>query len=153
MKGGHIISEAYPFRQLKGDIMNLFRIYFRRNAAVCCILILLLTLAVSFCSLGVTSLVSTEQQLRSVSSQYTTIAVPSNALSWINFLSSDANETDSEDRDETAQPERVDDENSESSQQESENVESNSSSQQETENSGDVNAEQQENENNVIIQP
>lgn len=74
--------------------MNLFRIYFRRNAAVCCILILLLTLAVSFCSLGVTSLVSTEQQLRSVSRQYTTIAVPSNALSWINFLSSDANETD-----------------------------------------------------------
>ena len=74
--------------------MNLFRIYFRRNAAVCCILILLLTLAVSFCSLGVTSLVSTEMQLQSVSSQYTTIAVPSNDLSWLNFLSSDANETD-----------------------------------------------------------
>ena len=74
--------------------MNLFRIYFRRNAAVCCILILLLTLAVSFCSLGVTSLVSTQQQLHSVSSQYTTIAVPSNALSWINFLSADANEVD-----------------------------------------------------------
>lgn len=74
--------------------MNLYRLYFRRNAAVCCILILLLTLAVSFCSLGVTSLVSTQQQLRSVSSQYTTIAVPSNALSWINFLSTDANEVD-----------------------------------------------------------
>ena len=74
--------------------MNLFRLYFRRNAAVCCTLILLLTLAVTFCSLGVTSLVSTEMQLQSVSSQYTTIAVPGNALSWINFLSSDANETD-----------------------------------------------------------
>lgn len=74
--------------------MNLFRIYFRRNAAVCCILILLLTLAVSFCSLGVTSLASTEQQLRLVSSQYTTIAVPSNTLSWINFLSAEANEVD-----------------------------------------------------------
>lgn len=74
--------------------MNLFRLYFRRNAAVCCTLILLLTLAVTFCSLGVTSLVSTEMQLQSVSSQYTTIAVPSNALSWLNFLSSDANETD-----------------------------------------------------------
>lgn len=74
--------------------MNLFRIYFRRNAAVCCILILFLTLAVSFCSLGVTSLVSTEQQLQAVSSQYTTIAVPSNDLSWINFLSANANETD-----------------------------------------------------------
>lgn len=74
--------------------MNLFRLYFRCNAAVCCTLILLLTLAVTFCSLGVTSLVSTEIQLQSVSSQYTTIAVPGNALSWINFLSSDANETD-----------------------------------------------------------
>lgn len=74
--------------------MNLFRIYFRRNAAICCILILLLTLAVSFCSLGVTSLASTEQQLRLVSSQYTTIAVPSNTLSWINFLSAEANEVD-----------------------------------------------------------
>ena len=74
--------------------MNLFKCYFRRNAAVCCVLVLLLTLAVSFCSLGVTSLVSTEQQLQAVSSQYTTIAVPSNDLSWLNFLSSDANETD-----------------------------------------------------------
>lgn len=74
--------------------MNLFRIYFRRNAAICCTLILLLTLAVSFCSLGVTSLASTEQQLRLVSSQYTTIAVPSNTLSWINFLSAEANEVD-----------------------------------------------------------
>lgn len=74
--------------------MNLFKCYFRRNAAVCCVLVLLLTLAVSFCSLGVTSLVSTEQQLQAVSSQYTTIAVPSNHLSWINFLSAEANETD-----------------------------------------------------------
>ena len=74
--------------------MNLFKCYFRRNAAVCCVLVLLLTLAVSFCSLGVTSLVSTEQQLQAVSSQYTTIAVPSNDLSWLIFLSSDANETD-----------------------------------------------------------
>lgn len=74
--------------------MNLFRIYFRRNAAICCILILLLSLAVSFCSLGVTSLVSTEQQLRSVSSQYTTIAVPGNDLVWLRFLSKDANDTD-----------------------------------------------------------
>ena len=74
--------------------MNLFKCYVRRNAAVCCVLVLLLTLAVSFCSLGVTSLVSTEQQLQAVSSQYTTIAVPSNHLSWINFLSAEANETD-----------------------------------------------------------
>lgn len=74
--------------------MNLFRIYFRRNAPICCILILLLTLAVSFCSLGVTSLVSTGQQLRSVSSQYTTIAVPSNDLNWLRFLSKDANDVD-----------------------------------------------------------
>lgn len=74
--------------------MNLFRIYFRRNAAICCILILLLTLAASFCSLGVTSLVSTGQQLRSVSSQYTTIAVPSSDLNWLRFLSKDANEAD-----------------------------------------------------------
>jgi len=74
--------------------MNLFKCYVRRNAAVCGILILLLTLAVSFCSLGVTALVSTGMQLQAVSSQYTTIAVPSNALSWLNFLSSDANETD-----------------------------------------------------------
>lgn len=74
--------------------MNLFRIYFRRNAAICCILILLLTLAVSFCSLGVTSLVSTVQQLQAVSSQYTTIAVPSNDLNWYRFLSCDADEVD-----------------------------------------------------------
>lgn len=74
--------------------MNLFRLYFRRNAAICCTLILLLSLAVSFCSLGITSLVSTEQQLRSVSSQYTTIAVPGNDLVWMRFLGKDANDVD-----------------------------------------------------------
>lgn len=74
--------------------MNLFRIYFRRNASICCILTLLLTLAASFCSLGVSSLVSTGQQLRSVSSQYTTIAVPSSDLNWLRFLSKEANDMD-----------------------------------------------------------
>ena len=88
--------------------MNLFRIYFRRNAAVCCILILLLTLAASFCSLGVTSLVSTGQQLRSVSSQYTTIAVPSNDLNWLRFLSKDANDVDTAAMEKAAGFQRID---------------------------------------------
>lgn len=74
--------------------MNLFIIYFRRKKAICCVLVLLLTLSISFSSLGVTSLISTEQQLRSVSSQYTTIAVPSNALIWLRFLGKDANDVD-----------------------------------------------------------
>lgn len=88
--------------------MNLFRIYFRRNAPICCILILLLTLAASFCSLGVTSLVSTGQQLRSVSSQYTTIAVPSNDLNWLRFLSKDANDVDTAAMEKAAGFQRID---------------------------------------------
>lgn len=72
--------------------MNLFKIYFRRNSIICCTLAFLLVLAISFGALGYYSLITTGQRLREVGSQYTTIAVPSDANVWFTFMQQNESE-------------------------------------------------------------
>lgn len=72
--------------------MNLFTTYFKRNTFLCSLFLFFLALAVAFGSLGFLAWSSTEKQLREVGSQYTTIAVPSDANVWFTFMQQDVSE-------------------------------------------------------------
>lgn len=74
--------------------MNLFTTYFKRNAFLCSLFLFFLALAVAFGSLGFLAWSSTEKQLQEIDDQYTTIAVPTDDLTWLRFLSKDANDVD-----------------------------------------------------------
>ena len=72
--------------------MNLFTTYFKRNKFLCSLFLFFLALAIAFGSLGFLAWSSTKKQLREIGSEYTTIAVPSDANAWFTFMQQNESE-------------------------------------------------------------